>query len=199
MMPDGKPLTPTDILASASEILAENGYSQVPETVRGQWPAQSARLFEDPYGIVAVVTYDTWRDLVSSWAEVQTSFVELVSKYVTSSEAKAWEGYLILLTPSILTSDGYSEAERIRYDTSRVRKILATGDELKGLADVEQVLMPLLPLREVALGREESSLDVLPELLSRRDIPVESARVIVRAFVEQQPLMERLHGYLART
>lgn len=189
-------MTATDLLAAASSILAERGYQRIDSALVGDWPTHNSRIFEDDCGIVAVVVYETWEDLSSSWVDAQASLVELISKYMTSYDAKAWEGYLVLLTPSLLGKDARLEATRIRYDTSRVRKLLATADELKTLKDVERLLLPLLPLQvELVAGLGESVLDMLPSLLSTKGLPEAAVRTVVDAFLEQQPLVERLDEY----
>src|SRR5262249_3267445 len=126
-----------------------------------------------------------------------TVLVELISKNLSSSEAKAWEGYLVLLTPGVLPSEARTEADRVRHDTSRVRKFVAAGEGLQNIADVHRVLMPLLPLDGIDLRTTESTLSVLPELLATRGLPKRAVEVIIKAFLEQQPLVERLHLHRA--
>ncbi|MGH2403880.1 MAG: hypothetical protein ACRDGN_05370, partial [bacterium] len=164
-MPE-KSLTSTDILAAAGEILVSHGYSRSSDAVALGAPLRNTRLLEDAYGIVAVVVYETWEDLVTRWPDAQGFLVDLISKHVSSADAKAWEGYLVLLTPAVIGMASRSDADRIRYDTTRVRKLLATGEELRTVSDVERVLLPLLPLDEVEVGRHESTVEMLPELLT---------------------------------
>jgi hypothetical protein len=181
-------------LAAASTLLLDGGYKQVDaKHADNLWRASTVRLFEDAFGIVAVVVYETWRDLLSRWPDAQAALVDLISRHVSSSDAKAWEGYLALLTPGVAS---HSEVTTIRYDTTRVRKLVATGDELKLLADVERALLPLLPLGdERPVAEQDSALEMLPQLLKRRNVPEDAVRVIVKAFREQQPLLELLHVY----
>jgi hypothetical protein len=187
-------LTTTNLLAAASGLLLSGGYQQVHErSVDDRWRASNVRLFEDRFGIVAIVVYETWRDLLSRWPDAQAALVDLISQNVSSNDAKAWEGYLVLLTLGV---GSHSEVNTIRYDTSRVRKLVATGDDLRILADVERALLPLLPLGDVPLvAEQDSALEMLPQLLQRRNIPEEAVRLIVLAFREQQPLLEQLHRY----
>lgn len=195
-MAERQGLTTTDLLGAVSGFLSDGGYRRVDEARRGEWPTENVRLFEDHYGVVAVVVYDTWKQLLSGWADAQDALVKLISGHMTRSDAKAWDGYLVLLTPGVLASDTRNEATHIRYDTNRVRKLLATGDELKSVAEVKRALLPLLPLEpELRLDEQESVLDMLPTLLSGRGIPEDSVRVIIDAFLEQQPLVERLDQY----
>ncbi len=189
-------LTGTDILAAASEYLSNGGYQRIDSVELGKLAKTGARLFEDAYGIVAVVVYDTWRDLAGSWPEAQAALVEVISRNVGQSEAKAADGYLVLFSPSVLASEARREAAEIRYNTSRLRKLVAAGDELRTLSDVQRALLPLLPLEaDVPLKEQESALEVLPELLSEGGLPPEAVRVVIEAFKEQLPILERLHSH----
>ena len=113
-------------------------YKEAEVESNGNWPTKNVRLFEDAYSIVALLVFDTWTELSGTWIEAQTALIELMSKHVLSWEAKAWDGYLVLLTLALVAPNETLEPTQIRYDTHRVRKILATGDELKRLPDVER-------------------------------------------------------------
>jgi hypothetical protein len=99
------------------------------------------------------------------------------------------------LTPGLAPSE--TEAiEAVRYNTTRLRKLVGTGDELKLPTDVERVLRPLLPLRrERANLGQESALDLLPRLLAAANISEEVTRLLVDAFQQQSPLLEQLHQH----
>lgn len=189
--------TTTSLLAAVGAALERNGYRPVKAEQAGDWPWPAARVYEDPYSVVAAVAFETWTELSTTWLEAQAALVELISNYFKGDEAKAWEGYLVLLTPSILPREAHAELVEIRSNTSHVRKLVATGDELRGVGDVERALLPLLPLpAEAAVAGGRSALDPLPDLLSRRGIPEQSVRAVIEAFVEQQPMVESLHALL---
>ncbi len=194
---DEKGLTSTDILAAATDALCSSGYARVGDT-RESAQTPSARLFEDPYGIVAVVVYETWEDLSSRWPDAQAWLVDVISKSMSSSEAKAWEGYLVLLTPSVVGTSAHTDADRIRYDTARVRKLVATGEELRNVGDVHRALLPLLALDDVGVGKQESTLEMLPDLLSKKGHPRRAVLVVVNAFRDQLPILEKLHDYRSK-
>jgi hypothetical protein len=189
-------LTTSQLLAAASQTLIAGGYSAVPDPPN--WTSSNARVFEDAYGIVAVVVYETWSDLVAQWPDAQGQLVELISEYLARPEAKAWEGYLALLTPVAAPLEARSKIAEIRYDTGRVRKLVATGDELQTLDDVKRALLPVLPLEvEAQLESGAGLLDRLPKLLAAQDIHEDLTRVVVVAFENNQTLLEQLHA--ART
>src|SRR5689334_7288614 len=122
-------LTATDILAAATRALEEGGYRRIEHQFGDSLPSDTVRLFEDAYNVVCVVVYETWSALVSSWADAQAALVELMSQVVTSGEPKAWDGYLALLTPGEISGPEHRELTRIRYNTSRLRKLVATGED----------------------------------------------------------------------
>jgi hypothetical protein len=184
--------TTTDLIAAASQVLLEGGYRQI----NGQfpeWGTPTSRLFEDEYSVVGIAIFETCKELLQTWPDAQALLVDVISCHVGSQESKSWDGYLVLLTPGLAPSES-AALEAVRYDTTRLRKLVATGDDLKLPTDVERVLRPLLPLRpERASLVQQSALDLLPRLLAVQQIPEEVTRVVVDAFRQQSPLLEQLH------
>jgi hypothetical protein len=184
--------TSTDLIAAASQTLTVGGYHQITGRFR-DWDTPTSRLFEDEYGVVGVVVFDTCAELLRTWTDLQASLVEVISRHVGKEEAKSWDGYLVLLSPGIAPSES-TAIDEVRYNTTRLRKLVATADDLKSPTDVERVLRPLLPLpQERANLGQESALDLLPRLLAEQKISEGVTRVLVDAFREQSPLLERLH------
>lgn len=187
--------TSSTLLAAAAEVLQAHGYQPAKPEHLKDWTGSNARVFEDAYGIVAVVVHETWQDLLSHWIDAQAALVDLISARVGRSEPKAWEGYLVLLTPSVMEAGSESSAQAIRYDTSRVRKLVASGDELSHLGDIERVLLPVLPIQSAVAGETETSvLDVLPGILTQKGISAEAATSLIRAFSNQESLMDCLNS-----
>jgi hypothetical protein len=184
--------TTTDLIAAASQVLLEGGYRQINGRFP-EWGTPTSRLFEDEYSVVGIVTFDTCEELLRAWPDDQAVLVDVISRYIGSQESKSWDGYLVLLTPALAPSET-DAIEAVRYDTTRLRKLVGTGDDLKLPTDVERVLRPLLPLRsERASLAQESALDLLPRLLAAVDISEEVTRLLVDAFRQQSPLLEQLH------
>ncbi len=184
--------TSTELIAAAAQALTAGGYRQISKLFP-EWDTPTSRLFEDPYTIVGVVVFDTCRELLSSWPDLQGSLVDVISRHVGRAEGKSGDGYLVLLTPALAPSET-AEVEAVRYNTQRLRKLVATGDDFQNATDVYRALSPLLPL--VQDGSElsgESALDLLPGLLAKQGIPAETTRVVLDAFREQVPIVERLH------
>jgi hypothetical protein len=188
-------LTTTGLLAAAQGALLEAGYKLV--DVAGQ-PSlyDRARLLQNQYSVVMVATFETWESLVESWADYQSETVESMSKFLKRGEAKASDGYLVLLTPSPVPIGEMAYANKIRSDTSRLRKLLGTADDLRTISDVPKVIAPLLPLSvHPGDGSGDSGLDALPRILEHHDIEPAATRVVIDAFKANAPIMLRLHQF----
>lgn len=187
------PLTSSQLLAAASEYLLAGGYTTVDVSTAA---AGTSRVFEDPFGVVALQVYDTWHDLQRDWNEAQGFLVELMSAHLSRPEPKAWEGYLVLLCPTPVPTSERSEVANLRYDTNRVRKLVATGDELETLEDVRNALLPLLPLEVKPPSASGAGLlDRLPDLLREHGVDPQITRVVVDAFTSNDSIIERLHEF----
>ncbi len=194
-MDDIDPLNTAAIVAAATATMLTAGYQRVPEASISAVRSADFRVFEDPYGVVAIVVYDSWVDLKSNWPDAQGSLVDLISKFMHRSEAKAWEGYVVLLTPGVVPSSERLEVSLIARNTSRVRKLIATGEELLTINDVETVLLPVLPVNGAVATTTVSAsvLEALPHMLETEGIPAEAVRTLISAFAKQESLLEALH------
>lgn len=188
--------TTTMLLAAASELLEKAGYREVSSERIESWPRPGARVYEDPYSIAALVAYETWHDLSTGWSDAQAALAALMSRYLTRDDSKSWDGYLVLLTPSVPPEEERLVAADIRSNTRHVRKLVTTGDELRDLRDVLRTLLPLLPLEpNIVTPSQESVLDLLPDLLAGHGIEQEAVHVLIGAFAKQEPLVETLHNF----
>ena len=186
-------LNPTTLLASCAQLLLQAGYRPVTAEAAGAWhTVGSSRLFEDPYSVVGVVVYDTWSELAKGWPDAQARLVDTMALRLAKTESKTWDGYVVLLTP------GYSEPSArggvgvIRYDTTRVRKLVATGEDLRSLDDVRRVILPLLPLSRGGLEAPRDTLTVLKEVLTERGVDSEDAELVITAFSKDEPILPAL-------
>jgi hypothetical protein len=186
------------LLAAATERLsaADAGFKVVERDIRSGWPTEHVRVFEDLLSVVAVVVFETWHELSSHWADAQAALVELMTEYFLTFEAKAWDGYLVVLTPGNAGVQ-FGEVEQIRYDVSQVRKLVADGSELATTKDLERLLAPLLPLTRVSVGATgpASVLEALMADLVGGGVDEAAIRAVVSAFENDQPLMDALHRY----
>lgn len=181
--------TGTQIVGAASELLLGNGFKSTGEL---ETPSGHViRTFEDRLSVVGVVFFDTWQALDAGWIEAQGALVEFMSTRLTRSDPKAWEGYLILFT-----SDEAPDAlavDRVRRDTTRLRKLVTTGSEVQSIVGVGDALLPVLPL-ELDGGASDAGriLDRLPQLLAPSGIDPELTRRVVVAFDENRSPMEEI-------
>jgi hypothetical protein len=186
-------LTPIEISAAASRFLEEAHYARIAEEQLGKAVGRG-RFFEDSYGVVLLVVYETWASLVEGWSEDQERLVELISAYMTRADPKSWEGYLVLLCPAPPLPEERHRLQEIRYDITRVRKLIAAGEELSAIADVERAILPLLPVDAPSdLEPESSALDLPPDLLEDKEIDRADSEALIEAFRGQRPLMEAIH------
>lgn len=181
--------TGTQVVGAATEILVENKFEATGEleTPNGY----IVRTFEDPFSVVGVAYFETWLALETHWVEAQGALVELMSSRLTRSDPKSWEGYLLLFT-----SDEAPDAlaiDRVRRDTTRLRKLVTTGAEMQSILGLADALLPVLPL-ELSGGSNEAGriLDRLPQLLAPGGIDAELTRRVVAAFDGNRSPMEEI-------
>ncbi len=197
MVKDRFPLTVTNILAAASQYLEQGQYRSAADFAPSGGTAAAMRLFEDPYSVVAVAVFHTWSDLRDGWTDAQADLVGAMSRHIDVSDAKAWEGYLVLLTGDRVTPEERAEVTRIRHDTTRIRKLVATGDDLSSVDDIQRTLLPVLPFEpEMQIGLDRSPLERLPDVLAGRGMPEGAVRVAIDAFSEGNNILEQLSQHL---
>lgn len=191
-------LSALELLTVADRTLQAGGYRAIEGTSWDRW-SNSARAYEDLFGVVAVFVFVSSEGLVRDWASAQSDLVDLITTHIGRDDAKAWDGYLVLLTGAPEDPGNRPEINEIRRDTGRVRKIVATGGELDSLQSIERVLLPLLPLGpELPPDLPQTALEVLPELLEHRGIPPAASRGLLDAFDRQSSLMRALQESVER-
>jgi hypothetical protein len=192
MQPSDGVLSTSVLVALASELFTGNGYRVVRDLTDFPHSADRGLLAEDEFSVVSVVTFETWHQLENEWLETQADLVELLARRLSRAAPKAWDGYLVLLCAG--EPPQRRAVSAIERDTTRVRKIVATGEMLRTSADVARVLDLLLPLT-VPKGATmlEDVLDSLPEVMKLSADP-SAVRVVVDAFRSMEPPLERLHA-----
>lgn len=191
-------LTKLEVLSAADEALQAGGYRRVDHGGDHAQPlfasGGSARVYEDPYSVVAVYTYDSPDQLLHSWPDAQGEFVSALAPFLSPDEDKSWDGYLVLLALELPDPHDAEAISRVAYDTTHVRKLVATGEGLKTLSDVARALLPLLPLQAAERSEDASSnLDLLPDVLSGKGVPQEVTRLLLHAFEAQRPMITALY------
>ena len=188
--------TVTNLTAATSKALSDAGFREVSTATPNDWKAAVVRIYEDEYSIVCVAIYETWADLDSHWMLDQANLVDLMSRNIVRADPKSWEGYIVLLTPSIVPSFEREKAILIQRDTRHVRKLFADGGELREIDDVSRLLLPLMPLEEQGPLLSQNVLDALPEMLSKHGVDKEIAQVAITAFRSQRPIIPEVHALI---
>ena len=188
-------LDSTQIAAGATAALVDGGYVRV----EAETPSLQLRVFEDSFGIVAIAVFESWHELASKWHEAQGYLVDVMAAKLGRREAKAWEGYLVLLTPGLVPAIEHTAVQSIRSDTTRVRKLVGTGSDLSTLASLANVLLPLLPLRIDDLASGPDVLSHLSGILTESGLSSEIADLVVKSFERNESIIENIHRRGAST
>lgn len=187
-------LTVAEVLGAVSGRLTRAGFQVGPEL--GLGVEEQLRCFEDDVSIVGVAQFRSWSALRANWLDAQSVLVDLLSERLERSDPKAWEGYLVLLTLDRPMNS--AEVDEIRRDTTRLRKILATGEDLTSVSQVDDALLPVLPLTGGVLRHGAGSiLDRLPGLLAEKGIDEGLTLRVGEAFDNDRPLMEAVAEWRA--
>jgi hypothetical protein len=187
-------LSAVEVLGAIGGRLKDAGFQIGPEL--GLRVGEQLRCFEDEVSIVGVAQFRSWSLLRDNWLDAQSVLVDLLSDRLDRSDPKAWEGYLVLLTLDQPLNS--AEVDEIRRDTSRLRKIVATGDDLTSVSQVDDALLPVLPLSVGVLRQDTVSiLDRLPGLLRGKGIDEDLTLRVVDAFENDRPLMEAVAEWRA--
>ena len=177
----------SQVLGEATRLLCDGGFVEV-DSVNIS-PEFELRVFEDDRSIVGLVLYQTWEELDANWSAAQAVMVELMSEKVRPNDPKSWDGYLVLLTVDEPARVEY--VTRIKNDTRRLRKLVATGHELKTMASVQDTLLPVLPFNVTSSVASATALtDRIPEMLEDHGIERSLASAALRSFQENRSPME---------
>ena len=196
MTTSSTPFTVTTLVAAATEVLEDAGFKAVHPSTTSDWRATATRVYEDAYSVVCVAVYETWKDLSGRWVEDQATLVNLISEYFARTEAKAWDGYLVLLTPSVVQETDRLNATSIQRNTLHLRKLFADGEGLESIEDVRRTLLPLLPLEEYDALEPRNVLDTLPSLLEKHGVNKDAVQVAIAAYREQRPIIAEVHAFI---
>lgn len=173
-------LKPSQIIGEAKRLLAEGGFREATRKSNGknehqeaplvhEAPLSEVFLFEDERRIVGLILYASWSQLEENWDRAQAEMVARISEHLRRSDPKSWDGYLVLLTRDEPAS--LAAVARVRHDTRRLRKLVATGRELTTLSAIEDTLLPLLPFTKFKFEtKRETLVDRLPEMLEAKGV-----------------------------
>jgi hypothetical protein len=103
----------------------------------------------------------------------------------------------VLLTPAT-ASEQWQEAQEIRQDTTRVRKLVGTGDDLRSLGDVATLVSSLLPIgtAEAVSDKTETIWSLVYQSLEKKGVSRNTIQNLVKSYEEQRNIMEALKDSL---
>jgi hypothetical protein len=137
-------LVPSDVQLLQS-LLADSGFSVWRPTER------DGLLAEDEARLVWVSLFASATELLESWSQEQTWFVNYVGNRV--SFEKSWELYLVLATQFRPNVDDLTSLQEVRADTTFARKVVIPGLLDMSPARVRDYLAVLRPLKlDVSMG-----------------------------------------------
>ena len=123
-------------------------------------------IFEDQSLLGFVCVCDSVQDILDKWQQVQDSFLSKSARLLSSDPLKAWNVYSVYLTEGNAPKDHQLDLIIIEEDLRGTRKIVGHG--ILTRTDLENALLPLLPIRQKVLLTTE---DYLERLETRIEIP----------------------------
>lgn len=130
-----------DILKSSDAVLADAGYS----TGSISLGDHDGLLFESDTVLGFLLVYDTSNSLLKDWSSDSEEVIRRCQFGLRSSDRKAWNTYLVLLTQESPKDAKLIPLAFIEEDLRGTRKIVKAG--VQDLADLHTALLPLLPLQ----------------------------------------------------
>jgi hypothetical protein len=96
--------------------------------------------------------------------------------------------------------DQWRDADQIRQDTNRARKLVGTGEDLLSLSDVMTLLSPLLPIdsTEALSDRSTTVWSLAAQSIERQGIGEDAINDLLKAYEDQRNLMEALRKSISQ-
>lgn len=131
----------SEILQSSSELLREAGYAAEQVTIGHR----EALVFEGDTVLGFLFAYDSAVDLMRGWTADSDNAIAAYQFGLRKSGIKAWNTYLVLLTPEPADYARIVSLGAIEENLTGTRKIARAG--IRDLADLGAALLPLRPLQ----------------------------------------------------
>lgn len=130
-----------EILHSSGQLLKEAGYATEQVTL----DQRQALMFEGSTVLGFLFVYESVADLMKNWASDSDSAIAAYQFGLRKSGIKAWNTYLVLLTPEPPDYARIVSLGAIEEDLGGTRKIARAG--IRDQADLGAALLPLRPLQ----------------------------------------------------
>ena len=132
--------------------------------------------FEDPSVLGFAVEFATVEDLLQQWRGAEERFLRTNAAALRTDRRKSWNIYSVLLTAGQSSPELAKRLLAVEEDFRSTRKVARSG--LATDRDVEDALLPLLPLRHrVSLQPEEALARVAERI---QELPPEVVRALLR-------------------
>jgi hypothetical protein len=145
-------------------------------------------LAEDVARIAYCAFYDSVSELLASWEDEQTWFVNYVGESV--SPDKSWELYLLLASEAAATAGELPGLEAIRRDARFAKKLVLVGLAAASPARIRAALGSLSPFEPSAQNHSSDVLDLVRAEAVRQER--DDAVRVLEAFRANRPLFEGL-------
>ncbi len=172
-----------DILSDTQSLLSQAGYG-----VLGSNGRTGTMFFEDPVVFGFVCVKETAEAIAGSWEEMQDQFLSQNADSIRRASEKAWNAYSIFLTERRCSDEMRCSLLRIEEDFRGSRKIARAG--ITTGEDLANALLPLLPLRSVAVVQSQDLTERLRQRVDLSDLEFaalakgESDTAFARALLE---------------
>jgi hypothetical protein len=201
-MPSSADLVGT-LLARVDAILQSAGATRVPTPDLSGLAGTADGLvavYEDTQSFVGVASYTSVAALREGWLQAQEDLALLTSSSIASLGAKAWDGYLVLLSTQAIPEREVAAVTAIRGNTRRLRKLVIAPSDETAAATPERLsnflrreLAPLLPLDLPRDGTYQDPVKALPQRLKVPGMTATDITTVLDAYDAGSPMVVALH------
>jgi hypothetical protein len=143
-------------------------------------------LFEDESIFGFVASFESAAELLESWRDKQSTFIQRTAGALRRSSMKSWNCYAIFICFEDADDSMRKGLSEIEEDLSLTRKLVADGVATQ--RDIQRALLPILPIQNHALPAAKVILD----LAARLDTWPESALLALQGDASPRDLVEIL-------
>lgn len=201
-------MTPTSadlmggLLGGVDAILKSAGATRVPTRklsgLTGNVDGLVA-VYEDAQSFVGLASYASVASLRDGWLQAQEDLALFSSNSISSLGAKAWDGYLVLLSTQAIPEREVAAVTAIRGNTRRLRKLVVAPDDVASATPerlarfLRRELAPLLPLDLPKNGTYQDPVKALPQRLNVAGMAATDIKTVLDAYDAGSPMVVALH------
>lgn len=152
-----------NLFNEAQILLEKNGYGT--SLVN---PKDEIFYFEDISLMGFVSIHSTIDSIIKNWENIQDNFLKTNAVNFNNATEKAWNIYSIFLTTEDLQADEFGGFAKIEENFRGTRKIV--GYNIKTLKDLEQFLLPILPIQKILSLNLKDNISRLKERIDIKEL-----------------------------